>query len=1008
MRSILPWAVVACLVIGSSASAQLVPRDGSPALAVKSHRVEATVEDGLAETRVRQTFINTFDRPLEAIYLFPLPEGAALVDVAMEVGGQRLEGLLAERKQARKVYDDIVRTKRDPALVEQIGRNRFRLSVFPVVPHEETVVEIAWIQHVPLEQGGFRYEYPLAAAGQRVAAPQDLTFTVTFRSSAPLAEVIASRDDVQVVRVGEFEATAALEVTDTEVEGDLVVTARVEAPTPTLAVKTYRACAGEDGWFVATITPPRPRADEQIPRDVTLVLDTSGSMGANGKIEQAKASALWLLEHLRPVDRVNVIRFSSDVEALHDAPVDATPENCAALAAWVEGFRAKGSTAFGDALARALRAPVTEGRVSTIVLLTDGRPTIGEQDPVKLVEMAKRGGEQGVRVFPFGVGSDAQAGLLRGVAAAGRGKAEIFRPGGEIAARLTSFLARTAAPVLAAPGFAVDGVPVHDVLPRPLPDAYLGEQLTITGRYRGAGLARVSVTATVGQETKILSRVVDFPPEAGDAEFVPKLFARQKLDLLEEAQRLRLGLDDDAYYAALDRGAYSTTEEIVDEMIDVSLGHGVQCAYTSFLVLLPEDRHRLDARDLAAVKAALERARRSTGVDGASESAGEAREVGVHDPGEGDPDYLSDSPFDSDAFNDVIGLGGGVGGKYGGRFAGRRNSRTPGGRAITVIDIPMALKWLARHQEAEGRWDADGFMTHDPADDRGDGAGGVGHDIGETALALLAFLGDGHTMTQGPHQDQVALGIKWLRSVQDPATGFFRDGTHPPCLRDHALATFALGEAYYFSRSPLTKRNLQRAVAALESARSADGEYRCASIPATEPDAATSGWAVLALASARDAGAVIDEPELSRLCDRLLVLPSEDSSPSPDRMRLAAGLFGKFLLGHDPAIATDMEATIEFLAAHPPQSSPGPSDLDSAGWFFGACAMFQAGGRPWGKWAAALEKYVPKIERDGASRGSRNPVPGVGDHAGGRVACTALFTLCRQIEYRYARILGGR
>lgn len=103
-------AVLAVLIIAAPATAAglLMPRDGSPPIAVQSHRVTAEVTDGLARTTLRQTFVNPHDRMLEAIYLFPLPEGAALVDVAMEVGGQRLEGLLAERRTARKIYDDIV------------------------------------------------------------------------------------------------------------------------------------------------------------------------------------------------------------------------------------------------------------------------------------------------------------------------------------------------------------------------------------------------------------------------------------------------------------------------------------------------------------------------------------------------------------------------------------------------------------------------------------------------------------------------------------------------------------------------------------------------------------------------------------------------------------------------------------------------------------------------------------------------------------------------------------
>jgi len=159
----------------SHAAGLLIPRDGSPPIAVQSHRVTVTVTDGLARTTLRQVFVNPHPRALEAVYLFPLPRDAALIDLAMEVGGQRLEGLLAERKQARRVYDQIVRQRRDPALVEQVGRGAFRLSVFPLLPKVETVVELTWIQHIPLSQGVFRYTYPLSQAGAAVKTEQDFT-----------------------------------------------------------------------------------------------------------------------------------------------------------------------------------------------------------------------------------------------------------------------------------------------------------------------------------------------------------------------------------------------------------------------------------------------------------------------------------------------------------------------------------------------------------------------------------------------------------------------------------------------------------------------------------------------------------------------------------------------------------------------------------------------------------------------------------------------------------------
>jgi hypothetical protein len=665
--------------------------------------------------------------------------------------------------------------------------------------------------------------------------------------------------------------------------------------------------------------------------------------------------------------------------------------------------------------------------VRTVVLLTDGLPTIGESDPAVLVGVAKGAGERGLRLFPFGVGKDVDGGLLRGIASAGRGRAEIFRPGGEIATRLTSFLTRTAAPVLSDVEFEIEGVETYGIQPRVLPDLYLGEQLTITGRYRGSGEATARISATVGDSKKTLVRPVTLAAESGGPRSVGFLHARARLQFLEEARRMRLGLADDAYYAALDAGAYSTEDEIVEEMIAISLEHGVQCAYTSFIVLLEEDKHRIDPRDSEALQAALERVPRRERAD--VPTLQDAEPSDHFESSEGDPDFLSDSPFEDKVFNDVIGIGGGAGGSYAKRFAGRRNLRTAGGSG-TAQSMKDALEWLANHQDTDGKWDCDGFSKHCPKDAPCLGPGYAEHDVGVTGLCLLAFLGDGHTTRHGLYQETVTRGIKWLRSRQDFDTGLVGEKTGHSYMYDHAIATMALSEAYYFSKSPLLRGSAQKAVSFLLRSRNPYGVWRYDSPPVGDNDTSVTGWCVMALKSAEMAGLKIDEaafhdtlswfdemtdPQTGRIGydsrgSSSSRIPGVNDHHPTDRTEsmTAIGLLCRFLLGQDPDQDPVMGEHADLLAGSLPVWDAQGLTSDVYYWFYGSYAMYQMGGEYWDAWNRAMKSALLDSQRqDACMKGSWDPI-GPWGYSGGRLYSTALGTLSLEVYFRYSRFLGAR
>ena len=396
---------------------------------------------------------------------------------------------------------------------------------------------------------------------------------------------------------------------------------------------------------------------------------------------------------------------------------------------------------------------------------------------------------------------------------------------------------------------------------------------------------------------------------------------------------------------------------------------------------------------------------------------------------EGDPDMFANSPFDDKAFNNVIGIGGGAGGKFGGRFGGRRNLKAAGGSG-TAQALKDGLEWLKNHQDVDGKWDSDEFMKHDPDNDKCDGPGDPKHDVGLTGYALLAFLGDGNTLTNGPYKGVVTNGIKWLRDQQDMETGLLGENIGHSFLYDHGIATLAVCEAYYFSKSPLIKRTAQNAINYITRARNPYGAWRYDVPPVGDNDTSVTGWMIFALKSAEEAGLMIDkeaytgamnwidevtDPATGRVgYDSMGSMSSrvtgvnDNFPPEKGEAMTAVGLLSRFFLGQEPKDAPIMAKHADLMLKTLPEWDPDGFGCDMYYWYYGSYAMFQMGGRHWKAWNAALKPAVLDSQRkDGSHKGSWDPV-GPWGWAGGRVYSTASMVLCLEVYFRYARVLGAR
>jgi hypothetical protein len=334
------------------------------------------------------------------------------------------------------------------------------------------------------------------------------------------------------------------------------------------------------------------------------------------------------------------------------------------------------------------------------------------------------------------------------------------------------------------------------------------------------------------------------------------------------------------------------------------------------------------------------------------------------------------------------------------------------GEAGAPLALQQGLEWLIAHQDADGRWDCDGFMSHDREGQVCDGAGQATHDVGVTGLALLALLANGSTLREGPWRDSIKRGVMWLREQQDEKSGLFGTASSPTYVYDHAIATLAMVEAYGRSQYKLLRGNAQKGLAYLQSHRNPFGVWRYQPRDG-DNDSSVTGWCALALLSGKTHGLEVDPAALSAVRTWFVDLTDPvtgrtgyserggwSSRLAGDHVRrfprqhgecmTALALAVRLRLGDDPEEAL-IRTQIQVLAQKPPARGAAGEAIDELYWLFGALAFAQLGDGPartaFGQ--ATLTACVDGRRSDGNFRGSFDPA-GVWGEVGGRVFATAL------------------
>jgi len=566
----------ACRIIVPPPPPMPTPEPRLQNIEVRKHNVEVTIQDGIATTVLETVFYNPNPRQLEGTYLFPLPEGASIAQFSMWIDGKEMQAELLDATKARDLYISIVSRMIDPGLLEFVGRETFKMRIFPIPAMGEKKVKLSYQHQLRTQDNVMNYVYPLTTVGNgRDDTLGEFTVKVNISSQIPLKTIFSPSHAIKVDK-GENKATVTFEASRIQPDKDFnLYISRSDEKIDLTLIPYHKGGAG-NGYFLLMLS-PKVAVDpkEEYPKDVVFVFDTSGSMLVKDKIGQAKDALKYCLSALKPGDRFNIVTFATKVTQYNreQTLIPATKENIQEAVAFVEEkVQAGGGTNIDSALTTAIAlAPRESKRPFMIFFLTDGEPTYGVTDPKQILANVQKANVQNLRIFTFGVGTGLNAKLLDQLTEQNRGDREYVDFKENIEVKVSSLFDKVSSPVLHDIQIEfpkLQTVTLSEIYPKAFPDLFKGAQISVVGRYSGNGDQAIKITGLVGEQRQEFVYEVNFPSKMLDNHQIPRLWAVRKVGFLLDQIRLE-----------------GESAGLKEEVVKLAEEFGIVTPYTSYLVV---------------------------------------------------------------------------------------------------------------------------------------------------------------------------------------------------------------------------------------------------------------------------------------------------------------------------------------------------------------------------------------------------------------------------------------
>ncbi|MCU0778932.1 MAG: VWA domain-containing protein [Akkermansiaceae bacterium] len=576
---------------GCGAMLAATPQGEEVPMPLKHTDVRADVLGCITTVKVTQQFQNPFDSKIEAKYVFPLPQNAAVNEFIMTIGTRRIRGIIRERHEAERLYAAAKHQGYVASLLTQERPNIFTQSVANIEPGKQIDVELTYFSTLAWADGWYEFVFPTVVGprfnppgstggigavgrGQHGVSgqPTEVQYLkpkersghdIAIRLNIDAGVAIEETECVTHVTRTHSSSADTLEVTlsplDRIPNKDFVFRYKVAGDRIKSGLVTFEDKRG--GFFSLMLYPPQDLKQlERKPLEMVFVLDSSGSM--NGRpISEAKKAIERALQQLRPEDTFQLINFSSRASQLGSRPLSATPENVKRGLACLSRLEGQGGTMMIEGIKAALDFPHDPGRMRFVCFLTDGY--IDNETQILAAIQQHLGA---TRIFSFGIGSSVNRHLMENMAKVGRGAVAYLGPNDSAARVMDAFIERVSHPALTDLELDWGTLKVTGVYPRVVPDLFVGRPVILTGRFTGNSTPAVRVAGKTGDNTIEWTISGSRAGEDG-ASALPSVWARMKIaDLSETA------LTDHS-------------DELAEEIKQVALDYGLLSAYTAFVAV---------------------------------------------------------------------------------------------------------------------------------------------------------------------------------------------------------------------------------------------------------------------------------------------------------------------------------------------------------------------------------------------------------------------------------------